>query len=70
MALRRREPAAPRPFRVPAYPWTPLVFCASSLFMLEASLRYAGGLALAGLVPLALGVPLYLVTRSRSPRPS
>ena len=68
MALRRREPAAPRPFRVPAYPWTPLVFCASSLFMLEASLRYAGGLALAGLVPLALGVPLYLATRSRSPR--
>jgi amino acid transporter len=66
MALRRREPEAPRPFRVPAYPWTPLLFCASSLFMFEASLRYAGGLALAGLVPLALGVPLYLATRSRA----
>jgi amino acid transporter len=69
LALRRREPTAPRPFRVPAYPWTPLLFCASSLFMLQASLRYAGGLALAGLVPLALGVPLYLATRSRAPRP-
>ena len=45
LALRRREPAAPRPFRVPGYPLTPLLFCASSLFMLEASLRYAGALA-------------------------
>ncbi|HXK23731.1 MAG TPA: amino acid permease [Myxococcota bacterium] len=75
-ALRRREPAAPRPFRVPGYPLTPLVFCASSLFMLEAALRYAGSLAWVGLLPLALGVPLYLATRSRvtdrrreSPRP-
>ena len=75
-ALRRREPAAPRPFRVPGYPLTPLVFCASSVFMLEAALRYAGSLAWVGLLPLALGVPLYLATRSRvtdrrreSPRP-
>jgi amino acid transporter len=65
MALRRREPDTPRPFRVPAHPWTPLLFCASSLFMFDASLRYAGGLALAGLAPLALGVPLYLATRAR-----
>jgi len=76
LALRRREPAAPRPFRVPGYPLMPIVFCASSLFMLEAALRYAGSLAWVGLLPLALGVPLYLATRSRvtdrrrdSPRP-
>jgi amino acid transporter len=70
-ALRRSEPAAPRPFRVPGYPLTPLVFCASSLFMLEAALRYAGSLAWVGLLPLALGVPLYLATRSRvTDRPS
>jgi amino acid transporter len=65
-ALRRREPETPRPFRVPGYPITPLLFCASCVFMLDASLRYAGGLALAGLLPLALGVPLYLATRSRA----
>lgn len=68
MALRRREPETPRPFRVPGYPATPLLFCASCLFMLDASLRYAGGLALAGLVPLALGVPLYWLSRRRTPR--
>jgi amino acid transporter len=63
LVLRRREPDAPRPFRVPGYPFTPLVFCASCVFMLDASLRYAGALSLVGLVPLALGVPLYLLSR-------
>jgi amino acid transporter len=65
LVLRRREPTAPRPFRVPGYPLTPLVFCASCLFMLEASLRYAGALSLVGLVPLAFGGPLYLLSRRR-----
>jgi amino acid transporter len=65
MVLRRREPDAPRPFRVPGYPVTPLLFCASCLFMLEASLRYAGALSLVGLVPLALGGPLYWISRRR-----
>ncbi|MEN6458693.1 MAG: amino acid permease [Thermoguttaceae bacterium] len=40
-ALRRREPATPRPFRVPWYPAVPAVFCLSSLFMLYASVRLA-----------------------------
>ena len=66
LALRRREPATPRPFRVPGYPWTPLCFCASSAYMLQASLRFAGGLTLAGLLPLALGLPLYWSTSPRA----
>jgi len=28
-------------FRVPLYPWTPILFCLSTLFMLYASLAYA-----------------------------
>lgn len=56
--LRRREPDAPRPFRVPLYPLTPIVFCASSAAMLWASLSYAREISLLGLVPLALGLPL------------
>jgi amino acid transporter len=63
LVLRRRDPDAPRPFRVPWFPWTPLVFCGSCLFMLRASLDYAGGLAAVGLVPLALGLPLYALSR-------
>ena len=39
--LRRREPHVRRPYRVAAYPLTPALFCASSLFMVYASARYA-----------------------------
>jgi amino acid transporter len=39
--LRRRDPNAPRPYRVVGYPVTPLLFCLSSLLMLYSSLDYA-----------------------------
>jgi APA family basic amino acid/polyamine antiporter len=39
--LRLRDPHAPRPFRVPLYPLTPLLFCASCAFLLYSSLAYA-----------------------------
>lgn len=61
--LRWREPDAPRPFRVPLFPLPPLLFCASCLYMLHASIAYAGALSAVGLVPLALGLPMYLASR-------
>jgi len=39
--LRDREPDTPRPYRVQGYPVVPMLFCASSLFMLYSSLTYA-----------------------------
>jgi basic amino acid/polyamine antiporter, APA family len=39
--LRQREPGQPRPYRVPGYPITPIVFCLSSGLMVWASLDYA-----------------------------
>jgi amino acid transporter len=39
--LRWREPLTPRPYRVLGYPFTPLLFCASSLFMIYASESWA-----------------------------
>jgi amino acid transporter len=61
--LRMTEPDAPRPFRVPLYPLTPLVFCASSAWLLHASLAYTGFGALVGLMVLAVGaLPLWLET--------
>ena len=66
LVLRRREPDAPRPFRVPLFPLTPLCFCASCLYMLHASVSYAGALSALGLIPLALGLPLYLLSRRRA----
>jgi amino acid transporter len=59
LVLRRSDPAAERPFRVPLYPLLPLAFCGSCLFMLYASLRYAGGLTLLGVVPLVPGLLFY-----------
>ena len=41
--LRERDAKTERPFRTPLYPLLPLLFCASSLFMLHAALTYAMG---------------------------
>lgn len=61
--LRSKEPDVPRPFRVPLYPLTPLVFCATCVYMLLASLIYTNiGAWLGGAILLA-GVLFLLVSR-------
>jgi amino acid transporter len=55
IVLRRRHPELPRPFRVPLYPWLPLVFVSSCLFVLWSSLAYVRIGALLGVAVLALG---------------
>ncbi|MCA9081767.1 MAG: APC family permease [Planctomycetaceae bacterium] len=42
IVLRFTDTDHPRPFRVPLYPLTPLIFCASAGFMFYSSLQYAG----------------------------
>lgn len=62
--LRRREPGRARPFRVPFYPFTPLLFTLTCAYMLYSSLAYTGFGALLGIGVLGLGVPLlYFVNR-------
>jgi amino acid transporter len=56
--LRRREPDRERPFRVPFYPLTPLVFCLTCGYLLYSSLAYTGRGALVGIAVLAAGAPL------------
>jgi len=56
--LRWRDHARPRPFRVPFYPLTPLLFTATCAYMLYSSLAYTGFGALLGVAVLAAGVPL------------
>ena len=58
--LRAIDADRERPFTVPLYPLTPILFCLSSAFMLLASLNYAGSLALVSLVPLVTGTLLFL----------
>jgi basic amino acid/polyamine antiporter, APA family len=65
--LRRRDASRPRPFRVPFYPLTPLIFCAMCLYMIRSSLAYTGLGALVGLGVLLVGLPLLLVARNRVP---
>jgi basic amino acid/polyamine antiporter, APA family len=63
--LRRRDPRAPRPFRVPLYPLTPALFCAASAYMLYSSLAFAGPGALLGLAVMVLGIPVFGLGRLR-----
>jgi APA family basic amino acid/polyamine antiporter len=70
--LRRKEPDTPRPFKVPLYPLTPLVFCSVCAYMLWSSLNYVynnqlGGLNAAwiGVLVLALGGLVLLLLPKR-----
>jgi len=74
--LRVREPDAPRPFRTMGYPVVPAVFVLASLAIVASALwmdlvqpMIAGtelGPSAAGLLVIALGLPLYAIFRRRS----
>ncbi|MEI2418017.1 amino acid permease [Orrella sp. JC864] len=66
--LRRRFPDRPRPFSVPFYPVTPLVFIAVCLYLLYSSVMYTGVGSLVGIAVLALGAVLLCFRRSRALR--
>lgn len=66
--LRRKDRNLQRPFRAPFHPVLPIAFCASCLYMLQASVAYAGIGALAGIAVLLAGLPVYLVARSSQGR--
>lgn len=68
LVLRRKEPQARRPFKVPLYPFTPLLFCAICLAMLASSLLFTGVGALLGLAVLATGLPVWLLNRTYTSR--
>jgi APA family basic amino acid/polyamine antiporter len=61
--LRWKEPKVSRPFRIPLYPFTPLFFCLSCVYMLQASVAYTGVGALVGLAVLLIGGLILLLTR-------
>ena len=61
--LRIKDRNIKRPFRAPLHPVLPIVFCASCLYMLQASVAYARIGALVGIAVLLAGFPVYLVAR-------
>lgn len=66
LVLRVREPNVPRPFRVPLYPLTPILFCFFCGYLLYSSLAYTGIGAMVGVAVVAAGIPLLLWMRRDS----
>lgn len=64
--LRAKEPDVSRPFRVPLYPLTPILFCLICGYLLYASLAYTKIGAMVGVAVVAAGVPVLLWMRRRS----
>lgn len=64
--LRRLHPGVQRPFSVPLYPLTPILFALSCLGLFYSSTLYAGGGALLGLLVLGAGLPLLLLQRPQA----
>jgi len=67
IVLRVRDPGAERPFRVPGYPLTPLLFVATCAWLLYSSLAYVRNGAWVGFGVLVLGVSLLLASGARRP---
>jgi len=67
-AFRRAEPNVERPFRVPGYPVTPLLFVAASAALVFNTIATQPGRASVGLVFVAVGAPVYFIWRALAPR--
>jgi APA family basic amino acid/polyamine antiporter len=59
MVLRRKQPDAPRPYRVPGYPYMPAVFCVATLVLLVNTMYTQLAQSMAGLAIIASGLPFY-----------
>jgi amino acid transporter len=67
----RLRDGAPASFRVPLYPVIPIIFCGACGYMLYSSINYIrfavafGYAVLAGILVMAIGIPLYLAARAK-----
>lgn len=69
-SYRRRQPDAERPFRVPGYPLTPILFVAAAASIVINALFTQTGRALLGIAVVLTGAPAYLVWRARGALPA
>ena len=65
IVLRVRRPELVRPFRVPFYPFTPLLFLAFSAWILIFTIQGRPTESLLGIATVLLGLPLYFYWRRR-----
>ena len=65
MMLRRSEPNAVRPFRVPGYPVTPILLVVAAIALVINTIVTQPGISSIGLAFVALGAPVFFIWRSR-----
>lgn len=65
IALRRKQPEAPRPYRTWAYPYATLAFVAAALLILVNTLLRESGNALIGIALILLSLPFYVLWRRK-----
>lgn len=68
IVLRRKMPDLPRPYRVIAYPWVPIIFVVTATVFVLNLLREKPVEAGYGAVIIALGVPVYYIWKRKSVR--
>jgi uncharacterized membrane protein YhaH (DUF805 family) len=61
--LRARDRDIERPHSIAMFPLPAIIFCATCLLMLRASVSYAKWLTLVGVAPAALGLIAWLIVR-------
>jgi basic amino acid/polyamine antiporter, APA family len=68
IVYRRREPDAPRAYRVPGYPFTPIIFILAAVALVLNTLFTQTRQATLGLGIVTLGVPAYLFWQRKTSR--
>lgn len=66
IALRIKKPDAPRPFRVPGYPLTPIIFVLAAAAIVGNTIWSQPGQSAIGIGLVLLGAPVYMWWRKRS----
>lgn len=65
IVLRRTKPDAERPFRVPGYPWSTLLFILAAVALVANTIATQPARAAIGIAVVLAGVPVYFIWRSR-----
>ena len=68
--LRRTQPDAVRPFRVPGYPWTPMLFIVAATALVGNTIATQPARAAIGIGVVLLGLPVYFIWRKPKSQPA
>ncbi len=70
IAIRRKEPGLPRPFRVPGYPFVPILFGLTAFAIVVNTLVETPRESIFGLAFIGLGIPVYYLQRALRRKPA